>query len=80
MLCCCGQIDPERKCPHANLVTARAGALDDEWEYLFAPYSAFTVRAVRWSAGDTADPHVIDLDAAPDNMEVPEDVPLAPWG
>ena len=35
---------PEGGCPHANLVTKRAAGLDDEWEYLFAPYSAFTVR------------------------------------
>jgi hypothetical protein len=62
------------------LVQKRAGGLGDEWEYLFAPYSAFTVRDVRWNTGDTLNPHVIELDAAPDNKEVPEDVPLAPWG
>ena len=55
----CSQI-PDGGCPHANLVTNRAaGLVDDEWEYLFAPYSAFTVRRTTWKAGTTADPHVI---------------------
>ena len=32
-----------------------------------------------WNAGTTADPHVIELEAAVDNKEAPEGLPLAPW-
>ena len=73
------RIDPVRKCRHVNLVTRRVPGLPDEQEYLFAPYSAFTVRTVKWAAGTDDDPHVIELDAAPDNVGPSEDLPLAPW-
>eukprot|EP01043_Picozoa_sp_COSAG02_P003900 COSAG02_NODE_98_length_37150_cov_39.614207_29_plen_154_part_00 len=72
-------IDRVRKCRHVNLVTRRAQNLPDEQEYLFAPYSAFTVRSARWASGTDDDPHVIELDAAPDNVGPSEDLPLAPW-
>ena len=54
-------IDPTRKCNHVNLVTKRVPGLPDEQEYLFAPYSAFTVLSVAWNAGTDAEPHVIEL-------------------
>jgi hypothetical protein len=73
------RIDPERKCRHVNLVTMRVPGLPDEQEYLFAPYSVFTVLSARWGAGTDADPHVIELEAAPDNIGPSEDLPLAPW-
>ena len=73
------RIDPVRKCHHVNLVTKTVPGLPDEQEYLFAPYSAFTVLSSTWNAGTTADPHVIELQAAVDNKEEPEDLPLAPW-
>ena len=41
--------------------------------------SAFTVRSARWAAGTDDDPHVIELDAAPDNVGPSEELPLAPW-
>jgi hypothetical protein len=72
-------IDPDRKCRHVNLVTTRAEGVPDEQEYLFTPYSVFTVRGARWASGTNDDPHVIKLDAAPDNQGPPEDLPLAPW-
>ena len=50
-----------------------------ESEYLFAPYSVFTVRRATWAAGTVADPHVIELLAAPDNRGEPLDLQLAPW-
>jgi hypothetical protein len=71
------RIDPARRCVHVNLVTKRVPGLPDEREYLFAPYSAFTVRSAEWRAGSDADPHVLELVAAVDNE--PEDLPLAPW-
>ena len=49
-----------------------------EAEYLFAPYSVFSVRRV--TRGTSANPtHVIELDPEPDNALEPEDLPLAPW-
>ena len=48
-------------------------------QYLFAPYSAFTVVSATWNLGTSLDPHVIELEAAVDNKEEPEDLPLAPW-
>ena len=66
-----------RKCNHVNLV--RKTNVPGEEEYLFAPYSAFTVMSARWNAGTTAAPHEIELLAAADNQEEPEDLPLAPW-
>ena len=73
------RIDPERKCNHVNLVTKRVPGLPDEQEYLFAPHSAFTVLSASWNRGTAEEPHVIELKAAPDNREAPEDLPLAPW-
>ena len=67
------------KCHHVNLVTKRVPNLPDEQEYLFAPYSVFTVENASWNAGTTADPHVIELMAAVDNKTEAEDLPLAPW-
>ena len=48
-------------------------------EYLFAPYSAFTVLSVSCNAGTSVAPHVIELLAAVDDREAREDLPLAPW-
>ena len=73
------RIDPALKCRHVNLVTKRVPDLEDEQEYLFAPYSAFTVLSTKWGDGTAADPHVIELAAAPDNKGPSEHLPLAPW-
>jgi ubiquitin len=50
-----------------------------EQEYLFPPYSVFTVVAVNWRAGTTAAPHEITLRASPDNRRESETLPTAPW-
>jgi hypothetical protein len=73
------RLDPEHKCKHVNLVTKRVPDLPDEQEFLFAPYSVFTVLNATWNSGTDADPHVIELMAAADNKAEPEDLPLAPW-
>ena len=72
-----GETDFRFRCKHVNLVkhTNVAG----EEEFLFAPYSTFTVRAVVWNAGDDRKPHIIDVEAATDNRDEPEDLRLAPW-
>ena len=49
-----------------------------EGEYLFTPYSVFTVRKVKWS-DDRTEPHSITIAAALDNALEPDDLPLAPW-
>eukprot|EP00567_Pseudictyota_dubia_P005600 CAMPEP_0197441764 /NCGR_PEP_ID=MMETSP1175-20131217/7953_1 /TAXON_ID=1003142 /ORGANISM="Triceratium dubium, Strain CCMP147" /LENGTH=407 /DNA_ID=CAMNT_0042972095 /DNA_START=498 /DNA_END=1721 /DNA_ORIENTATION=+ len=72
-------LDPLRKCIHVNLVRRRVPNLPDEKEYLFAPYSVFTVRSAQWNNGTNADPHIIELEAAHDNKEHSEELPLAPW-
>ena len=71
------RIDPVHKCHHVNLV--RSTHVEGEQEYLFAPYSTFTVLSATWNAGTDADAHVIELRAAVDNRAEPEDLPLAPW-
>ena len=76
---CQVRIHETRKCVHANLVTKRVDGLQDEEEYLFAPYSTFEVLSARWNQGTKADPHEIELQVAVDNKAEPEDLPLAPW-
>ena len=73
------RIDEHKKCRHVNLVTKRVPGLPDEQEYLFAPYSVFTVISVTWRVGTTDTPHLIELLAAPDNKGPSEELPLAPW-
>ena len=53
-----------------------------EEEFLYAPYSVFTVLSVSMPASGKANasnPIVIQLQAATDNREEPEDLPLSPW-
>jgi hypothetical protein len=52
-----------------------------EEEYLFAPYSVFTVVDVVWSANPTNSitPHRITIVALTDNLEASSYLPLAPW-
>ena len=59
---------------HVNLLRNDMGEL----EFLFAPYSVFTVTKVEWAPmlGQT---HLIILEAALDNFVEDEDLPLAPW-
>ena len=73
------RIDPVRKCDHVNLIASAKSHVAGEEEYLFTPYSAFTVLSAKWNAGTAANPHIIELQAAVDNKAEPEDLPLAPW-
>jgi hypothetical protein len=51
-----------------------------EEEFLFAPYSVFTVESGEWSQNpDDRTPHIIHLRAAVDNRHESEDMLLAPW-
>ena len=72
-----GATDPARRCLHVNLLAAQEF---EEEEFLFVPYSAFTVEAVQWSRRPTlAAPHRVTILAARDNRAAPEDLPVAPW-
>ena len=79
--------DPRLGCNHINLIDRHDGSLGGdanqaaEAEWLFAPYSFFTVEEAcykdepKWT-----DPHRIVLRVAPDNQLERTDVPNAPWG
>jgi len=77
------EYDDKYRCKHVNYVDTShiqdAQGQPTEAEYLFAPYSAFTVRSVTW-AEPTADPpiHRIELDPLADNMDA-DKCPVAPW-
>jgi len=67
-----------RRCQHVGLI--RKSNKPEEQEFLYVPYSAFTVLDVRLSPNPTwQNPHVVVLEAAIDNICEPEDLPLAPW-
>lgn len=79
------KLDP-RGCKHVNFIDRHDGTLHThhdtpaENEFLFAPYSAFTIQSVLWQDVPTAgQPHEVVLRAVYDNLEAPEDLPLAPW-
>jgi hypothetical protein len=66
------------RCRQASFI--KHTLVKDEKEYLFAPYSVFTVRSVTWSDNPTYEtPHEIKLTAALDNLLESEDLPLAEW-
>jgi hypothetical protein len=51
-----------------------------EHEFLFAPYSVFTVRSVSWQQFPShSNPHLIELDATADNRDESLHLPLSPW-
>ena len=73
-----GETSFRYRCKHVSLVT-RSNVRGEE-EYLFAPYSVFTVRSVAFSETPTEEtPHVIELDAAIDNRTESDGLPTAPW-
>ena len=81
------RLDPRLGCNHINLIDRHDGSLggdanqaaEDEW--LFAPYSFFTVAEACYKDAPTwTDPHRIVLRVAPDNQLERKNVPNAPWG
>jgi hypothetical protein len=75
------KLDPQERCHHVNLVQDTITHVPGECEFLFVPYSVFTVESVTWSPTpqDRATPHRVTLVAAIDNTAHLEDLPLAPW-
>lgn len=79
-----GSLEETRRCVHVNYIDRTDGSVRNEDEFLFAPYSCFTVRCVDWAPAPVADlyecrPHRIEVDVAPDNRGMPAGLPLAPW-
>ena len=83
-----GEHDAAHRCAHVNYVSHTH--VGGEAEFLFVPYSIFTVRSVTWGEGGAA--HCIEIDAASDNRVEAEGgdgrwatpvgsegLPLAPW-
>ena len=71
-----GKKKPQYRVQHMSLVSNTLVA--GEYEYLFAPYSVFTLVSVKWS-DKLRKPHQFTILAAPDNREEDENLPLAPW-
>ena len=73
-----GRDDVAFRCRHVNFLnhTQIAG----EEEFLFTPYSVFTVLSFNQPPHPTAaDPVVVRIEASLDNQTEPEHLPLAPW-
>ena len=73
-----GEDDEEELCQNANYIANTH--IPGEDEYLFVPYSVFTVTKVELSATPHhKKPHRIYITAAYDSLMESEDLPLAPW-
>jgi hypothetical protein len=72
-----GRDDPVFKCKHVNFLDTNT--LGEE-EFLFTPYSVFTILEVRVPHHpNDVDPVVVRLQAAVDNLKEDEGLDLAPW-
>jgi hypothetical protein len=75
------RVHVEHKCVHVNYFEGMT-EVKGEHEFLFAPYSVFTVRSVQWQRpadNSWTNPHIVELDAAPDNQLESKHLPLSPW-
>jgi hypothetical protein len=73
-----GRDDVDFRCRHVNYLD-RVQTQREE-EFLFTPYSVFTVRSFHQPDNPSAaDPVVVRIEASLDNLDEPEDLPLAPW-
>jgi hypothetical protein len=67
------------RCRHVNLVE-KSNIKGEKMEFLFAPFSVFTVVSVSAPAKPTAsNPIVIALEASIDNRDEPDALPISPW-
>jgi len=72
------EIDKKYKCYHVNYVDKTN--IPGEDEFLFSPYSVFTVISVNFKEEPNwMEPHRIRLQAAVDNLIEKENLPLSPW-
>jgi hypothetical protein len=66
------------RCRHVNYVEKTL--VPGEGEFLFSPYSTFTILDIVWSDDPIwTTPHIIRVRPAPDNKLEAEDLPTAPW-
>jgi hypothetical protein len=71
-----GKHHPEYRVQHMTFVSKTL--VEGEEEYLFAPYSVFTLVSARWST-QLRKPHEFTIRAACDNKKEDENLPLTPW-
>ncbi len=66
------------RCRQVNLV--EKSNVKGEVEFLFAPFSVFTVVSAHAPVKPTtSNPIVIVLEAAIDNRDEPDELPISPW-
>ena len=71
-----GENQPEYRVQHMSFVSKTL--VEGEEEYLFAPYSVFTLQSTQWSP-QLCKPHELTILAACDNKKEDETLPLTPW-
>ena len=71
-----GKHDPEYRVQHMTFVVKTL--VEGEHEYLFAPYSVFTLVSVNWSK-TMSKAHEFTIEAACNNKTESEHLPLTPW-
>ena len=71
-----GKDHAEYRVQHMTFVTKTL--FRGEGEYLFAPYSVFTLMSVQWS-DELRKPHEFVIQPAVDNKKEDENLPLTPW-
>ena len=71
-----GKMHSEHRVKHMTFVSKTL--VEGEDEYLFAPYSVFTLVSAEWS-DSLRKPHEFTVQAARDNKMEDENVPLTPW-
>ena len=71
-----GELNPHYRVRHMTFVNKTL--IPGEGEYLFAPYSVFTLVSINWSANRDK-PHEFTILAARDNKNEDENLPLALW-
>jgi len=75
-----GEHNLRYRCKNVNLVEKTVKGVEDEQEFLFVPYSVFTVMSITVPAKITgSNPVVVHIEAAIDNADEDEELPLAPW-
>jgi len=71
-------LDPQFGCVNVNYVDRTN--VENEDEFLFVPYSVFTVKSIDWKPNPVwTDPHEVHLIAAIDNSLEPQNLPLILW-
>ena len=71
-----GELQPKYRVQHLTFVSKTL--IPGEGEYLFPPYSVFTLLSIKWS-DELIKPHEFTVRAERDNKLEPEDLPLSPW-